>query len=248
MGRNWVAIGAGAIVAAGIALGRPHRVTAAPDGPDQDRIGDPLARHRLLRAPHCRRLARRRGPVTTGLPLSPARPRTGNYADYDRAARLARRSLDLRESHNAETYTAHVGAAREASVHRSAARGQRSTPTTPPMRVIPRSWRRSSSRSATTRARPPITVPSRSTPTNLPSPLGSRGGTRSRANCGKRRRSCASRPLGWPGRATSLANNSRGFTTGSVSSTSAADSGTRPTPRSIARSPRCQPTTARSAA
>jgi hypothetical protein len=33
-----------------------------------------------------------------------------------------------------------------------------------------------------------------------------------------------------------------------VSSTSAADSGTRPTPRSIARSPRCQPTTARSAA
>lgn len=105
MGRNvWVAIGAGAIVAAGIALGRPHRVTAAPTAPtrteseirslDIDFYERRIAEDSLGAADRS---------LLASLYLQRARE-TGNYADYERAAQLARRSLDLRESHNAETY------------------------------------------------------------------------------------------------------------------------------------------------
>ena len=105
MGRKvWVAVGAGAIVAAGIALGRPHRVTAAPTPPPKTESE--------IRSLDIEFYERRRAADSFGasdrsrlasLYLQRARE-TGSYPDYERAAQLARRSLDLRESHNAETY------------------------------------------------------------------------------------------------------------------------------------------------
>jgi len=105
MGRKvWVAIGSVAIVAAGIALGRPHRVTAAPT--------PPLKAESEIRSLDIEFYERRIAEDSLGasdrsrlasLYLQRARE-TGSYPDYERAAQLARRSLDLRESHNAETY------------------------------------------------------------------------------------------------------------------------------------------------
>jgi tetratricopeptide (TPR) repeat protein len=105
MGRKaWGAIGAVAIVAAGIAIGRPHRITAAPT---------PLPRTESeIRSLDIEFYERRVAEDSLGasdrsqlaaLYLQRARE-TGSYPDYERAAQLARQSLDLRESHNAETY------------------------------------------------------------------------------------------------------------------------------------------------
>ena len=105
MGRKaWVAIGAVAIVTAGMAVGRPFRVTAAPTPPPKTESE--------IRSLDIEFYERRIAEDSLGasdrsqlavLYLQRARE-TGSYPDYERAAQLARQSLDLRESHNAETY------------------------------------------------------------------------------------------------------------------------------------------------
>jgi tetratricopeptide (TPR) repeat protein len=106
MGRRGVVAAVGAaVLAAGLAYGRPHRVTAAAPVPppkteteirsldiefyERRIVEDPLS------AADRSRLA--------ALYLQRARE-TGSYPDYERAAELAHRSLALREAHNAETY------------------------------------------------------------------------------------------------------------------------------------------------
>ena len=94
-----------AVIAAGLAVARPHRVTAAPPTPlarteseirslDIDFYERRIAEDSLSAADRSR---------LAGLYLQRARE-TGSYPDYERAATLARRSLALREAHNAETY------------------------------------------------------------------------------------------------------------------------------------------------
>jgi tetratricopeptide (TPR) repeat protein len=105
MGRKvWVAIGGVAMVAAGIALGRPHRVTAAPTPPPKTeseiRSLDIAFYERRIAEDSFSAADRSR---LAGLYLQRARE-TGSYPDYERAAQLAQRSLELRESHNGETY------------------------------------------------------------------------------------------------------------------------------------------------
>lgn len=105
MGRKaWVAIGAVVIVTAGIASGRPYRATPRPQPPPKTESE--------IRSLDIEFYERRVAEDSLGasdrsqlaaLYLQRARE-TGSYPDYDRAAQLARRSLDLRESHNAETY------------------------------------------------------------------------------------------------------------------------------------------------
>ena len=106
MGRRGVAAAVvAAVVAAGLAYGRPHRVTAASPAPparteseirslDIDFYERRIAEDPASAADRSRLAA---------LYLQRARE-TGSYPDYQRAAELARRSLALRESHNAETY------------------------------------------------------------------------------------------------------------------------------------------------
>jgi tetratricopeptide (TPR) repeat protein len=105
MGRKvWVAIGGVAIVAAGIALGRPHRVTGAPTPPrktESEIRSLDIAFYERRSAEDSFSAADRSR--LAGLYLQRARE-TGSYPEYERAAQLAERSLELRESHNAETY------------------------------------------------------------------------------------------------------------------------------------------------
>ena len=105
MGRaGWAAVAAGIAIGAGLAMGRPHRVTAAPSPPARSELeirslDIEFYERRIiedsLSAADRSRLA--------GLYLQRARE-TGSYPDYERAVALARESLALRESHNAPTY------------------------------------------------------------------------------------------------------------------------------------------------
>ena len=111
-----LAASAGIIVAsAGVAgvVGRPDRVTAAPSAPSIPALTESAIRsldiefyerrvaEDTLSAADRSRLA--------GLYIQRARE-TGSYADYERAAALARESLGLREAHNATTYGVLVSA------------------------------------------------------------------------------------------------------------------------------------------
>ena len=100
-----VAAMAVAVIAGGLAVARPHHVKAAPPSPparteseirsrDIDFYERRIAEDSLSAADRSR---------LAGLYLQRARE-TGSYPDYERAATLARRSLALREAHNAETY------------------------------------------------------------------------------------------------------------------------------------------------
>jgi tetratricopeptide (TPR) repeat protein len=102
---GWAAIGAGTLVVAGLALGRPHRVTASPPAA-------PTKSESEIRSLDIDFYERRIAEDSFGaadrsrlasLYLQRARE-TGSYSDYDRAAALARGSLALREAHNSETY------------------------------------------------------------------------------------------------------------------------------------------------
>ena len=102
--RGNAAVIAVAVIVAGAVLARPHGVTAAPAAPanteseirslDIEFYERRVAEDSLSAADRSRLAA---------LYLQRARE-TGSYPDYERAATLARRSLALRESHNAETY------------------------------------------------------------------------------------------------------------------------------------------------
>jgi len=105
MGRaGWAVVAAGIAIGAGLAMGHPHRVTAAasPPAPSESEIRSldiefyerRIAEDSLSAADRSR---------LAGLYLQRARE-TGSYPDYERAAALARESLALRESHNAPTY------------------------------------------------------------------------------------------------------------------------------------------------
>ena len=105
MGRaGWAAVAAGIAIGAGLAMGRPHRVTAATSPParseseirslDIDFYERRIAEDSLSAADRSR---------LAGLYLQRARE-TGSYPDYERAAMLARESLALRASHNTPTY------------------------------------------------------------------------------------------------------------------------------------------------
>jgi tetratricopeptide (TPR) repeat protein len=102
---GWAALAAGAAVAAAVALGRPHRVTAAPPAPRAKSESEirslDIAFYEKRIAEDPKSAADRS--LVASLYLQRARE-TGSYPDYDRAAQLARESLDLRESHNAQTY------------------------------------------------------------------------------------------------------------------------------------------------
>jgi len=106
MGRGgWVAVAAGIAVAAAVAVGRPHRMTAAgPSSPERTeseiRSLDIEFYERRIAEDSFSAADRSR---LAALHLQRARE-TGNYPDYDRAATLARGSLRLREAHNAATY------------------------------------------------------------------------------------------------------------------------------------------------
>ena len=105
MGRKvWVAVGAVAIVAAGLALGRPHRLTApptpAPKTESEIRSLDIEFYERRVAQDSLSAADRSQ---LAALYLQRARE-TGSYPDYDRAAQLAQQSLGIRESHNAETF------------------------------------------------------------------------------------------------------------------------------------------------
>ena len=105
MGRKvWVAMGTVAIVTAGIVIAWPHRTAAAPTPPpkSESEIRSLDIEFYERRVAEDSLGASDRSQLAT-LYLQRARE-TGSYPDYERAARLARRSLDLRESHNAETY------------------------------------------------------------------------------------------------------------------------------------------------
>lgn len=103
-GKGWAAMAVVAAAVAGLALGRPHRVTAAPAAPvkseseirslDIEFYEKRIAEDTFSAADRSR---------LAGLYLQRARE-TGSYPDYERAAELAKRSLLLREAHNAETY------------------------------------------------------------------------------------------------------------------------------------------------
>ena len=106
MGRTgWAALAACAAIVGGLTLARPHRVTATlPSAPARSEseirsldIGfyERRITEDTLSAADRSRLA--------GLYLQRARE-TGNYPDYERAADLARASLNLRESHNSATF------------------------------------------------------------------------------------------------------------------------------------------------
>ena len=106
MGRTgWAALAAGIAIGAGLAIGPPHRMTAAPRTPPQRSESEirsldiEFYERRVVEdsfsAADRSRLA--------GLYLQRARE-TGSYPDYERAATLARESLALRQSHNAQTY------------------------------------------------------------------------------------------------------------------------------------------------
>ena len=106
MGRKgWLAAAALAAAAMVVGLGTSRRTTAKPASGSLDTESEIRSRdiefyerrvaEDTLGAADRSRLA--------GLYLQRARE-TGNYADYERAASLARKSLQLRESHNAETY------------------------------------------------------------------------------------------------------------------------------------------------
>jgi tetratricopeptide (TPR) repeat protein len=105
MGRaGWAAVAAGIAIGAGLAVGHPHRVTAAPSPPaateseirslDIEFYERRIAEDSLSAADRSR---------LAGLYLQRARE-TGSYPDYEHAAALARESLALRESHNGPTY------------------------------------------------------------------------------------------------------------------------------------------------
>jgi tetratricopeptide (TPR) repeat protein len=105
MGRKgWAAIGAVALGATAFAFGQPDRVTAAPTAPPKSeseiRALDIAFYEQRIAEDSFSAADRSR---LAGLYLQRARE-TGSYPDYERAARLAQRSLALRESHNAETY------------------------------------------------------------------------------------------------------------------------------------------------
>ena len=105
MGRKaWTAVAAVAIVAGGLAPRHSHRVTAAPSPPLET---ESEIRSRDIEF-YERRVAEDSSSASdrsqlAALYLQRARE-TGSYPDYERAARLARQSLDLRASHNSETY------------------------------------------------------------------------------------------------------------------------------------------------
>ena len=104
MGRAvWAAIAAGIVIGAGLAIGRPHRVTAAPSPPvpseSEIRSLDIEFYERRIMEDSLSAADRSR---LAGLYLQRARE-TGSYPDYEHAAALARESLALRESHNAPT-------------------------------------------------------------------------------------------------------------------------------------------------
>jgi len=105
MGRTaWAALAAGAAIVGGLTLARPHRVAATPSAAprseseirslDIDFYERRIAEDTLSAADRSR---------LAGLYLQRARE-TGSYPDYERAAVLARASLDLRESHNSATF------------------------------------------------------------------------------------------------------------------------------------------------
>ena len=105
MGRKGLAVlAAGAAVVVAAVIGRPERVTAAPSTP-------PLSEAEVRSLDiefYERRIAEDTFSAAdrsrlAGLYIQRARE-TGTYTDYERAATLARRSLSLREAHNASTY------------------------------------------------------------------------------------------------------------------------------------------------
>src|SRR3982750_1531131 len=104
MGRKGFAAAVGAaVIAAGLAIGRPHRVTAAPPlaavkTESEVRSLDIEFYERRIAEDSFSAADRSR---LAALYLQRARE-TGSYPDYGRAADLARRSLALREAHNAE--------------------------------------------------------------------------------------------------------------------------------------------------
>jgi tetratricopeptide (TPR) repeat protein len=103
MGRTgWVALVAGATMVGVVALGRPHRVTAAPPAKAESEIRSLDIEFYEKRIAEDSFSAADRS-LLAGLYLQRARE-TGSYPDYDRAARLARESLSLREAHNAQTF------------------------------------------------------------------------------------------------------------------------------------------------
>ena len=106
MGRiAWAALATGVAIVGGLTVARPHGVTAAPPlapakseseirSLDIDFYERRIAEDTLSAADRSR---------LAGLYLQRARE-TGSYPDYERAAVLARASLNLRESHNAATF------------------------------------------------------------------------------------------------------------------------------------------------
>jgi tetratricopeptide (TPR) repeat protein len=107
MGRiTWAAaVAAGALVATGLALGRPHRIAASPPSAptkseSEIRSLDIEFYERRIAEDSFSAADRSR---LASLYLQRARE-TGSYPDYERAGQLARASLALREGHNAETY------------------------------------------------------------------------------------------------------------------------------------------------
>jgi tetratricopeptide (TPR) repeat protein len=106
MGRTaWAALAAGTAIVGGLTLVRPHRVTATPPSApprseyeirslDIDFYERRVTEDTLSAADRSQLAA---------LYLQRARE-TGSYPDYERAADLARASLNLRESHNSATF------------------------------------------------------------------------------------------------------------------------------------------------
>ncbi len=102
--KGWAVIGAVAIATTVLAHGRPHPVKAAPSGPGKTeseiRSLDIEFYERRIAEDSFSAADRSR---LAGLYLQRGRE-TGSYPDYERAAQLAQRSLELRESHNTEAY------------------------------------------------------------------------------------------------------------------------------------------------
>ena len=102
---GWAAVVAGIAIGAGLAIGRPQRVTAAaPEAPPRSeseiRSLDIEFYERRVAKDSFSAADRSR---LASLYLQRARE-TGHYPDYERAAAFARGSLQLRVSHNEETY------------------------------------------------------------------------------------------------------------------------------------------------
>lgn len=93
-----------AVAATGVVLARPHKVTAAPAASvkteSEIRSLDIEFYERRITEDTLSAADRSR---LAALYLQRARE-TGSYPDYERAAALAHRSLELREAHNAETF------------------------------------------------------------------------------------------------------------------------------------------------